>query len=244
MLKKIFVAGVLSLSFHGVASAGAIIGATEITQILNNIQLAMSYVEEAQQTITQINQYKTMLKNLEKMTPSAYLDQAAQKLWTDQNMYQTFKKLQTIVVNGQRMGYSLSNINTEFKRTHPGYGGFTSDYDFNKGYRDWSDTTLDSVKNAMAMAGLHAADFDTEQEMVRQLQSKSASADGQLEALQVGNQVGVAMVGQMQKLRQMSMAQMQAQNAHIAGQQSQQDAKKQAADNIFNQIPDNNRSIK
>jgi hypothetical protein len=38
------------------AHAGAVAGATEPTQILNNIQLVASYAQQPQQTVTQINQ--------------------------------------------------------------------------------------------------------------------------------------------------------------------------------------------
>ena len=68
---------------RGPLHAGAVVGATEPTQILNNLQLGAQYVEQVQQTLTQINQYKAMLENLKQLTPSSLLDQAARKLWCD-----------------------------------------------------------------------------------------------------------------------------------------------------------------
>lgn len=57
-----FVFGLLLMPGIAIAgSVGGTGGATEITQIANNTQLMMSYVEQAQQTITQFNQYQTML---------------------------------------------------------------------------------------------------------------------------------------------------------------------------------------
>jgi len=60
------------------ANAGAVIGATEPTQILNNVQLVASYAQQAQQTVTQVNQYETMLRNLENLNPNALLNGQAQ----------------------------------------------------------------------------------------------------------------------------------------------------------------------
>lgn len=222
MKNKVAVAiALLSLAFHGVAGAGAVIGATEPTQILNNLQLGAQYVEQAQQTIHQFNQYQTMLQNLKQMTPSALLDQAAQKLWQDQNMTQAFRNLQKIVVGGQEISYSLSSVDTRFKQMYPGYGA--NSIDFSKNYRDWSGNTLNSVKNALALVTAHSDSFNSEQGMMSELSLKSQTAGGQLQALQAGNQISVAMVGQMQQLRQLQMAQMRAQGDYIAGQQSRQD---------------------
>lgn len=206
------------------AWAGGVAGATEFTQILNNVQLMMSYVEQAEQTITQMRQYQTMLQNLQQMAPSTTLDAAASKLWEDQNMARVFADLRSVVMNGQRASYSLANLDKNFGRKYPGYSGYGNGTNYSEAYRDWSDSTLDAVRNSIALVTAHADDFSSEEGMIRELQSKSRSANGQLQALQAGNAVGIQMVGQMQKLRQLHMAQMQSQNAYIAAQQSKSDA--------------------
>ncbi len=227
-----------------VNAGGAVAGATEPTQILNQIQLVMSYVEQAQQTVTQLNQYQTMLTNLMRLTPSNLLGQASQQLWQDQGMAQAFSNLRKIVVNGQNIAYTMANMDSQFKNMHPGYGNFGNGTDFFRSYQGWSDNTLGQVKNAVAMVTTHSENFATEEGMVNELANASSSAQGQLQAVQAGNQIGVAMVGQMQKLRQLQMAQMQAQNAYIAGQQSRQDATRAAATNVLTQLPETNKSIK
>lgn len=223
MNKKLIVAGLFSLAFHGAVSAGSVSGATEPTQILNQIQLVMSYAEQAQQTVTQMQQYQTMLRNLMAITPSSVVDQSAQRLWTNQKMNDTFRNLQRVVVNGQSMSYTLANVDANFKQLHPGYGNFNNSFDYQRAYRSLSDNTLDNVKNSMALVSAHAEDFDTEQELVGQLQTRSATAQGQMQALQAGNEIGMTMVGQMQKMRQLQMAQMNAQNAFLSGQQTRTD---------------------
>lgn len=196
-------------------AGGAVAGATEPTQILNNLQLVASYAQQANQTVTQIQQYQTMLKNLLNMTPSQMLGEVAGKLWNDNNMSTAFKNLSTIVSAGQKISYTLSNQDQYFKNLHPGYG---SVWDFQNAYRNWSDNTLNSIQGALQVVSAHMDDFSNEQSMIQQLQQRSQSAQGQLQALQAGNEVGVAMVGQLEKLRQLQMAQMQSQNQYLAAQ--------------------------
>ncbi|MFC3110928.1 P-type conjugative transfer protein TrbJ [Undibacterium arcticum] len=228
-MKRLLVMVATAFCFSN-AMAGAIIGATEITQILNNFQLAASYAEQAQQTATQIQQYQAMLQNLKQMTPSNLLDQSAQKLFTDQNMMQTFKNLQNVVIAGQQTSYSLANIDSRFKQAYPGYGGGA---DFSKSYKDWSGNTLGSVKNALSLITAHSENFSSEEGMVNELKNKSQTAQGQLEVTQAGNQVSLAMVGQMQQLRQLQMAQARVQADYVAGQQSKTDHQQEGYDKIF-----------
>ena len=180
--------------------------------------------EQAQQTVHQFNTYQKMLQNLKQSVPSALLDQQALFLWNSQNMMQTFRNLRTIVQNGQQVSYSLATQDQLFKRLHPGYG---SAFNSKDSYRDWSDNTHAAVNNALAVSSVQADSIDSEQDMIRELQSRSQSADGQLMMMKAGNDIGVAMIGQMQQLRQLQMAQMTAQGQFMQSQASMQDASKQ-----------------
>lgn len=226
----------MTFIFTTQAHAGAVAGATEPTQILNNVQLTASYAQQAQQTVTQINQYETMLRNLMNATPSELLGQAAGALWTDNNMTQTFKDLSTIVMGGQKIAYTLQNTDTLFHNLHPGYG---SAFDFQNGYRNWSDNTLNSVQNALSLVSAHASNFANEQTMVKELQQRSQTAQGQMQVLQAGNDIGVAMVGQMQELRQLQAAQIQQQGAYISSQQDESNAKHSGAERVFGNVQSN-----
>ena len=234
MFKQLAFIGLFSLAVHGVAQAGGVVaGATEITQILNYAQLAAQYAESAQQTVTQVKQYETMLKNLKQLAPSSTVDSQAQKLWNDQNMTQVFKNLQQVVIGGEQSAYTSQNLEQKFKQMNKGYGNYAGQ-DFTQSYKNWSDNTLNSVKNSLAMLSSHSENFASEQGMVAELQQRSRTAQGQLEATQAGSEIGVAMVGQMQQLRQLQMAQMQTQNAFIAGQQSKSDMNEAAYRQFFN----------
>ena len=92
----------------------------------------------------------------------------------------------------------------------------------------------------MAMVSAHADDFGNEQQLVSQLQHRSASAQGQLQAVQAGNEISMTMVGQMQKMRQLQMAQMNAQNAYLTEQKGRQDAGDQAQNQAYGALRSNN----
>lgn len=235
MYKKMVIT--LLFSTSAVVHAGAIVGATEFTQIANNLQLVAQYAEEAQQTATQIQQYTTMLKNLKQMTPSHLLDSAAQQLFTDQNMYGAFKNLQKTVIAGQQIAYTGANLEQQFKNSHPGYSnGYAGAVDFVARYKNVSDGTLASVKNALGLVTSHSERFGQEQSMLSELQLKSQTAEGQLQVLQAGNQIGLASINQMQQLRQLQMAQTQQQSAYIAGQQTEKDTRNIAYDKLYGNI--------
>lgn len=221
MIKSTFLYALIGglLMTQSAGATGIVAGATEFTQIANNFELVMSGVTQAEQLSTQYQQYATQMQNLKQLSGSG---PAMTKLFTDMTQnQQMFQRLATVVENGQRVAYSLESADAAFKRRYPGYGKTPQNYgDMAKSL---SDNTLGAVNNAVAAVGLQSDQISSESDMVGELSRLSSSSDGQLAATQAGNQISVAMVGQMQKLRQLQMAQMQAQNAYIAGQQTKQD---------------------
>ncbi len=233
--KKLVLSALVVLMIGRASATGLIAGATEPTQIVNMMQLVLSYVEQVQQTVTQINQYQTMLKNLERLTPSGLLDQQASMLWQSAGMEQTFSDLRQVVVGGQKVAFSLSSMDSSFKRLHPGYNNYVSGgVNFNQAYANWSDNTLRAVKNSASMIGIQSQSLQSEQSYLSELRARSASSGGQLQALQAGNDIGTAMVAQIQNLRALTMAQMDAQNQATASQQGREDTSREALSGFFN----------
>ena len=56
------------------------------------------------------------------------------------------------------------------------------------------------------------------------LSDASNTANGQMQALQAGNQIGISMVSQLQKLRQLQISQINAQQTAAMAQQGRQGA--------------------
>lgn len=203
----------LTIKIAHAGGGGGFAGATEVTQYANHTQLLLAYVEQAQQTVHQLNTYTAMLQSLKQLTPSSLIDSSALKLWNDNGMTQTFHDLHRVVNNGQRMAYTLQSMDSTLRNLNPGYGQYAN-FDFQSAYRNWSDSTRNATVSALKVGKAQVEDFDSEADMIKELTRRSQSADGQVRAIQAGNEIGVAMVGQMQKLRQLQIAQMDA--LHIA----------------------------
>ena len=216
---------ILTISLSLPAIAGGPVGgnATEVTQLANNTELILSYTEQARQTVTQLNQYASMLQNLKQMQPGPLAAVAAQKLWQDQNMNSTFRDLYRITMNGQRMAYNLQSMDGKFTQLHPGYGNFTN-FNYQSAYQNWSDNNRNSTLAALRLSNVNADDLMSEGDLMNELRTKSETSDGQLQAVQAGNQIGISLVGQLQKLRQLQLSQIQAQNTNALSDQGRRDA--------------------
>lgn len=200
-----------SMAFAG--GGGAAGGATEFTQLRNEIELIS-------QSATQVKQLETQLKHILSYGNTPWSD-TAQKLM----------ELQKLVNKGYAMGSSLAGLETKFKQR---YGAYSKGQFFKAQYADWSNTTRDSISSAMQAAGFQADQFQSEAALASQLRGLSGSAQGQLQATQAGTAVAVELVGQMQQLRQLQVAQSQAHNAFMVGQQAAQDADNSVAQKFMN----------
>ncbi len=225
---KRLLAGLLAMTIQtahaGGGGGGLAGGATELTQLANKAQLLLAYVEQTQQTVHQFNTYMAMLQSLKQLTPSNLVDNQAFKLWQDNGMTQTFHDLYQVVNNGQRIAYTLQSQDSMLRSLSPGYGQYAN-FDFQSGYKNWSDNTRNAVVSALQTGKAQAEDFNSEGDMIRELTNRSHSANGQVEALQAGNEIGIAMVGQLQKLRQLQLAQMNAQQMAKLSEQAELDGR-------------------
>jgi len=79
---------------------------------------------------------------------------------------------------------------------------------------------LDTLRGTLASAGRNVADASSVQAGLDSLRSANDSAQGRLEALQVGNQIASLQVEEMAKLRQLFATQINAQNAYLGAQEA------------------------
>lgn len=227
MNRKHFIALAVAASFTAVApstQAGSVAGfggATEITQLANNVELVNLYLQQVQSYATQLQQYQNMLQNT--------LNIPAQ-VWGA--IQADLMGVANIVRQGQALAYSAQNIGTQFQNTFKGFS-YPQGFNFKTEYRNWSRATLDGIKGAFEAAKMQADQFATEEGVLIGLRSQSQSAQGQMQALQVGAQIAEQQVQQLQKLRQLMMVQMQAQNSYLAAQEQKDAASRLALDDFF-----------
>lgn len=206
--------GLLTLGAPPPARAGGLSPyplASELTQILNNVQLVLQYSQQVEQYYTQLNQYERQIKD-----GTIIGTQFFGPIRSD------LTGLQSVVQRGNSLSYAMGNLDSQFtsKFAALGYAPTTS---YASRYAQWSKTSMDTTQSALDAAGLQGQQLSSEQDLVEQLQDMSQNSDGQLKAIQVGSQIAAMQVQELMKLRQLMMADMQSKAAFQAQQISQND---------------------
>ena len=218
----------LSVAVAFPASAGSVAGtggATEVTQILNNVELVSQSAQLVQQVNYTLQQVQMMQRQLQNLVA------APQMVWGE--VEADLSQLTSLVSKGQALGYALGNIDTTFANQYPGYSSSRYGGNYSSKASAWTKTSLDSLKAALNAAGLQSSQFSTEQSAMASIRSMAATAPGALQVAQAGVMVANAQVEQLQKLRQLTMAQMQAQSAYLAKQEQQSADDRSTMDSHF-----------
>lgn len=216
-------ASALFLSTMGVphtALAGGIplgLPAQEPTQWLNEAHLAAQYAQQLQQYATQLQQWQTEYRNAVNLPQQAFGP-----------IRQDLLGIQRAVQGGNAISYAMANLDSQFTSKYTPYGYQQPQTSFESRYANWSQTSLDSTQKALDAAGVQNSQMNTEQDLLTYLETASQSADGQLKAIQVGNQIAEQQVQQMLKLRQLMMADLQSKAAFQNNQIMQQNQAAQA----------------
>jgi type IV secretion system protein TrbJ len=193
--------------------------ASEMTQLLNNLELLHQALQQAQELSNQLKMLENMAQNLKNIPD---------QVWTPASQH--LQSLMSVVKQGQSLAFSSSNISEEFQHK---FKGFVQAESFQTDYKTWSNTVRDSLRTSLSAANLQSQQFTSEEQVLSALRSMSQSAEGRMQALQVGTQISVEQVAQLQKLRGLMMAQIQAQNTYMAGEQQQKDNVKAAEENFY-----------
>ena len=205
------------------AEAGAF--ATEVTQVLNHAQLAMTYIRQGLQLQNEIKMYTDMIRNVKQLP-----NQTFGPITADLNA------LAAIVQGGQALAYSLGNLDVQFRNTFRGYGTTPNTYYVQ--YRNWSQTSLDTTLGSLRAAGLQGQQLQSEQAVLNSLRGMAANSDGRMQALQVMGQIAEQQVQQLMKLRELMMADMSSKQSYQAAVIQKQAASEAATERFFNWTPE------
>jgi len=207
-------AALLLLVAPPVAGQMHVIDLANLTQNTKTaLQMVESILKETEIIRNQMTQIETMAQNTTRWAG----------LW-DAEALPRLQRLGQIIDQEQALAYQMANIDGEFRRRFPGYRPVT---DWGREYELWTRTTMDTLRGTLNAARLHADSFATEQGRIQALQAMSDSAAGRMQALQVGNMMAAEQLQQLVQLRQLVLAQMNAQNVYMANQtnrEAQQDA--------------------
>ncbi len=194
--------------------------AREWTQLLNNAQLAAQYARQLQQHADQLRKYQEMLRQGEKLNVFQWTDAAS-----------SLRELSLVVQQGRALAYSTRDLGSAFRDRFQDYE--REEVMFDTLLDDWAETSMDSIKGAMLAANMQADKLRSEEQVLARMRTLSSSVDGKLEAISVGNQIAVEQAVQMQKLRQLMMAQMQAQNVYLASEQAKEEELRKRTKEFF-----------
>ena len=184
----------------------AVIDAANLVQTtISALKAIESVINEVQMIANQVKQIENMIQNTQNFGRGVWDAEALPRLL----------RLGQIIQQEQAIAYSMANIDGLFRQRYPGYRPVT---DWSREYDSWTRTTLDTLRGVLGSVRLHTEDFATEQARVQVLQGMSDSAEGRMQALQLGNMMAAEQLQQLVKLRQLVMAQVNAQNVYMANQ--------------------------
>ncbi len=182
----------------------------------NWIQNSITATNSSKSLVEEVQQVKLALQNIKN-----YDGNAGQ--WA--NIQNLLQKLGDEVQQGQSLSYTMQNIDSKFQTQFPGY---KAPQDYQQSYSQWSQTSLDTLRGTLDSVGLQADQFANEQASINALSSLSKTAQGRMQALQVGNMIATQQLTQTQQLRQLVMTQVNAENVYAAAK-VQKDAANEAA---------------
>ena len=199
---------VLALAATPSATMGQlpVIDAANLIQTtLTTLKMVESVINEVEMIANQVRQIENMIQNTRNYGRGTWDTEALPRL----------VRLGQVIDQEQAIAYSMANTDGLFRQRYPGYRPVT---DWSREYDTWTRTTLDTLRGTLNSVRLHAGDFATEQGRIQALQAMSDSAEGRMQALQLGNMMAGEQLQQLVKLRQLVMAQINAQNVYMATQ--------------------------
>ena len=184
----------------------AVVDVRAITQMVKQV------TTQAQMLQQQIQQYQNMIVNTATLPAQAW----------GQTM-QSINSVNNLLRQAQSLSYQSANIEQQIRSKYQGYSGYSgagiTSATMQDKYRQWSDDTNSALTTTMQALGLQNDQLGDEDALMRQLESMGDTAQGRMQAAQVGNQLAAQAVRQTQKLRQLQMMQLQLQASYMAQQQ-------------------------
>jgi P-type conjugative transfer protein TrbJ len=187
------------------AFAAVVLDPSNLVQnTISALKAVESVINEVQMLANQVKQIENMVQNTRNYAG----------VW-DRKALPRLMRLGQIIEQEQGIAYAMAAMDRTFRERYPGYRPIT---DWATAYDQWTRTTLDTLRGSLASMRLHADDFADEQRRIQTLTALSDSAEGRMQAVQAGNMLAAEQIQQLAKLRQLMMAQINAQNVYMANQ--------------------------
>lgn len=238
-MKKVLLILCISCGLVGLPQenrAGSITGgATEVTQILNNVQLLLQVAEQIETYKKLVEQYADMLQNTDSLE-AYFFDTGIDSILELLNAYQT----------DEILVYTSETLEEDYSIKYPGYEEYLE-----VGSEGWTSQKISEVhsalsiqqeenaKKALLTARQAGIQFNDENTLIDALKIQASSASGRKQALDVANEIALAGLNFNQKLRQLVLTQIQLQANHQAHEVQLREAKQARADAAQKSLEEN-----
>lgn len=176
---------------------------TELTQLANNVQLVDQLARQVQLVQQAIQQSENMLFNTVGLDNQAWGTAIAE-----------IRRLNALLGQAKSLSFANSGLDAQFAKKYGDYNAYVAQELGVEGlaakYQQWSEDTNSSVLTTLKAAGLSAEQIEGEEDAyLKSLEDRATTAEGRMQAIQVGSQIAMAGVRQTQKLRQIVLMQTQ-----------------------------------
>ena len=194
---------------------------SQVTQGLQLAKEAASLAQQIQMYQNMLLQYSNMLQNTATL-PSMAWNNATSDIMRIQSL---MNSAQMLAGNAQSFTSTLSNVQ-----------GFSNQLQtlqqMDAQYQQWGTVTANDITQMQASIGVQETERDGDAATLAVLQEHSQSAQGQMQALQAGNEMAALGVSQTQKLQEMLAQESQL----VVDQTSINDQRQAAADSALEEF--------
>ena len=196
-----------AIAVGGHAFAGTVAGtggSTEMTQIMNNLQLVQSYEQQVNAYLRQGLQLQNELKHLIS-NPTSVLGQDVGNM---------INGIGRIMSGGQSIGYNLAQIDRNFATTFKSPAAMN----YSKAFTSLHRTNTDTLEGALKAIGTTRDQYQSNQDALADLYNRSQASQGNLQALQTLSQINVRQIQQLESLQELMASQATAATTYMASQ--------------------------
>lgn len=218
-IKAAVLAVVVGLSTSNSANSQAVYCtncSTTVTQLLDSANLAQMLLTQAEDLANSYAMYANMIKNTGTLPTQIFGDAMAE-----------INQIKSIMDTANGIAYTASDLSAKFSQRYKGADAYKSlgidSEDISAKFDQWSSDTNEAALNTLKVMKAQSDGFTDEDALLQQIQSHAQSADGQMQAISVGNELAIQNVAQLQKLRQLLMTQSAMQAQIIQRDQDRED---------------------
>lgn len=214
-IKFLSVAFLSCVSHLAVAGGAATGGASEWTQVLNNIQLVDTYAQQTLGLQQQIIQSEQLIRSLQDNPVGAVVP----------DINQLARNQAKMMALGNDIGNNMSKVDQNFAKTftNPQAG------EFGVKFKMWTNEALKAQRISLdSSAGYQEDSRKSEESILRQLTNKLAALNTPAAKLQAIGDVNAAQLKSTQELNNLFAQQQAAQAAYMSAQLSKEQMKEEA----------------